>query len=124
MPIETTVGLSVANPGPSDFHCRHGEFVGSRVVQLDDNSVTAFPERVVRSSGDGSRVLFANLDETMLTVRDADTLAPVAPAFPSLGADTSQGSVENVYTLDFDGRRVAGTNSGSSSSATAEMPMR
>jgi hypothetical protein len=73
--------------------------------------VHAFSERVVRSSGDGSHVLFATLDESTLVVRATDTLTEIAPAFASLGADTSQGSVENIYTLDWEGRRVAGTNS-------------
>jgi len=87
-----------------------GAWLSSPTMQRFDNAVA------VQSSRDGSRLLFANLTAnhvpgTHVTMRDGTTLATVSDFYTTaLPLDNEQGSPGNLYAVDTDGTRIAGTN--------------
>jgi hypothetical protein len=95
---------------------------GSLVVRLAPDgltpvSVTRFAEEAIATSGDGRRIAFLSLDPTLRPRRSEVVVRNVAdlggPAWAvdtgALGEDGNR-TVENVYTLDWRGARLAGTN--------------
>jgi hypothetical protein len=95
---------------------------GSLVVRLGPDgltpvSVTRFAEEAIATSGDGRRIAFLSLDPTLrprrseVVVRNVADLGgrPWTIDTGSLGEDGNR-TVENVYTLDWRGERLGGTN--------------
>ena len=73
-------------------------------------------ELVAQSSADGNRLLFSNITAdhvpgTHVVMRDGTTLAQVASFdTTALPLDNLQGSAGNLYAVNSDGSRIAGTN--------------
>ena len=115
---------SIPTPQAGKPVCTSGDPVATIVVRLRHAGAwLASPtkqrfdgEFAVQSSGDGSRLLFANITAdhllgTHVVMRDGTTLGPVA-AFDTtaLPLDNLLGSAGNLYTVNSDGSRIAGTN--------------
>jgi hypothetical protein len=105
------VNLETPSEDPDEFRCRNGVQIGSVVIAIE-GAISASPRlgEVAVSSSESGRLLFTSPDRTVIHVRSADLSEHITFAADLLAPDPTLHSVGNLYTIDWTGTRVAGTN--------------